>query len=365
MLLPRNPNFTLFMTRGIALCLISIGLLASCKNKKIEAPISKQSNPVPVDIVVASISPLPTASEFNGTVLSQESADLHSEVSGRIIYLNFPDGAAVSKGTLLLRINNSELLAQRKQAQVQKELSAKTVERLGKLLEIKGVNQADYDQAWSQLKSLESSLEVLEAQIAKTEIRAPFDGVLGLRQVSNGAYITPSQTIGTIHSKNKVKIDFVVPEHILPKIKKGSQVQVYTSENEKSLTAKVIAIDGQINLNTRNATVRAELSQFGLTAGSFVKIVLQEKKQGILVPTQAVIPDAVASQVVLVKNGKGMMSNIETGYRTADFVEVTKGINRGDSIVVTGVLFVRPKSQLTVRKVKSLDDFMNLNTNKE
>ena len=205
----------------------------------------------------------------------------------------------------------------------------------------------------------------MEAQIAKTEIRAPFDGVLGLRQVSNGAYITPSQTIGTIHSKNKVKIDFVVPEHILPKIKKGSQVQVYTSENEKSLTAKVIAIDGQINLNTRNATVRAELSQFGLTAGSFVKIVLQEKKQGILVPTQAVIPDAVASQVVLVKNGKGMMSNIETGYRTADFVEVTKGINRGDSIVVTGVLFVRPKSQLTVRQVKSLDDFMNLNTNKE
>ncbi|MBK8152405.1 MAG: hypothetical protein IPK61_04630 [Saprospiraceae bacterium] len=131
------------------------------------------------------------------------------------------------------------------------------------------------------------------------------------------------------------------------------------------MTAKVIAIDGQINLNTRNATVRAELSQFGLTAGSFVKIVLQEKKQGILVPTQAVIPDAVASQVVLVKNGKGMMSNIETGYRTADFVEVTKGINRGDSIVVTGVLFVRPKSQLTVRQVKSLDDFMNLNTNKE
>ena len=204
MLLPRNPNFTLFMTRGIALCLISIGLLASCKNKKIEAPISKQSNPVPVDIVVASISPLPTASEFNGTVLSQESADLHSEVSGRIIYLNFPDGAAVSKGTLLLRINNSELLAQRKQAQVQKELSAKTVERLGKLLEIKGINQADYDQAWSQLKSLESSLEVLDAQIAKTEIRAPFDGVLGLRQVSNGAYITPSQTIGTIHSKKKL-----------------------------------------------------------------------------------------------------------------------------------------------------------------
>jgi len=282
--------------------------------------------------------------------------ELHPEISGRLIYLNIPDGAKVEQGTILARVNDADLQAQLEQQKSQLSLAKKNEQRLKILLGVNGVNQADYDAAQNQVTSLEASVKVISAQIDKTVIKAPFSGTLGLRQVSPGAYVTPQTLIGTLQQIDKVKIDFTVPENYVDLVKVGNKVSIAVTENDKIVSAKIIAIEPQINTTTRNIKVRAILDNGIYSPGTFVKVQLFQKGKGILVPTNAIIPDAFSNQVVVVKNGKAIFKDVETGVRTPNVIEITKGLAIGDSIVVAGVLFVRASEKVDIRKVKKLND---------
>jgi membrane fusion protein (multidrug efflux system) len=153
---------------------------------------------------------------------------------------------------------------------------------------------------------------------------------------------------------NRVKIDFTVPETYTSIVQKGNIVRVQTNETDKSLTATIAAIEPQINSVTRNIKVRAFLVEGSLLPGTFVKILLDQNRKVIVIPTNAIIPDAFTSQVIVVKNNKGVFKTVETGARNADLVEITKGLEPGDSIVVSGILFVRPDATVKVRKVNPL-----------
>jgi membrane fusion protein (multidrug efflux system) len=270
--------------------------------------------------------------------------------------LNIPDGATVKQGTILAKVNDADLQAQMEQQKTQLDLATKTEKRLANLLKVNGVNQADYDVALSQVNSIQANIKVLNAQLDKTIIKAPFSGELGLREVSPGAYVTPQTLIGTLQQTDKVKIDFTVPETFANIIKKGNKIRVQTSEMKEGAEATISAIEPQIDAATRNIKVRALLSSGTISPGAFVKVLLDQERQGIMVPSNAIIPDALTNQVVVAHNNKAVFTSIETGLRNNNLVEITSGINPGDSVIISGMLFVRPNAAIKVKKVKKLSE---------
>jgi len=337
---------------AFSVIILLMAALISC-NKKTDGKVEKKEKPpVAVDVIIAEVTDFSSDIEVNGTVLSEEMIELHPETGGRLTYLNIPDGATVEKGTILARINDADLQAQLKQQKVQLELAEKTEQRLFKLLAINGVDQATYDAALSQVNLYNANIDVLKAQIDKTVIRAPFSGKLGLRQVSEGAFVSQATVIGTLQQTDRIKIDFSLPEAYIELVKTGKTVSVITNASEKEISATIVAIEPQINTATRNIKVRARLQNGIVKPGAFVKVLLNEKIQGIVVPTNAIIPDALSSQVVLVKNNKAVYQNVETGIRTSDIVEITEGLQTGDTVIVSGVLYVRPNGIVKIKQVK-------------
>ena len=337
-----------------SVCIVLVCLAAFSCGKKSGGKDDKDKQPPLVDVIIAEEQDLPNTIEVNGSVLSQEMVELHPEISGRIIYLDIPDGAKVTQGTILARINDADLEAELDQLNVQLDIAKKTEQRMKQLLAVNGVDQASYDAALSARDNLEASINVKKAEIDKTVIRAPFTGTLGLRQVSPGAYVTPSTLIGTLQETDEVKIDFTLPETYASMVSKGSKIGVVTNHSTDTIAATVIAIEPQVNVATRNLKVRARPEKSGsILPGSFAKVLLEQNGRGIVVPTNAIIPDALSNQVVIVKGGKSVFVNVETGIRTEKVIQLTKGISPGDSIIVSGVLFVRPDGKVKVRKVKN------------
>ncbi|MFM2375391.1 MAG: hypothetical protein RLZZ165_488, partial [Bacteroidota bacterium] len=281
--------------------------------------------------------------------------DLHPEVSGRLVYLHVPEGAIVSQGTVVARLNDADLQAQLEKTQVQLDLATQMEARLKKLLDVNGLNQADYDAALGQVNSLKADLRYTQAMIEKTVVKAPFTGTIGLRQVSPGAYVTPATTIASLQQTQQLKVDFNLPEESGALVKKGDTVSVMTGQGRE--TALISAIEPQANRETRNLRVRAILNGNEVHPGAFVKVHVQHRgdAKSFLLPSNAIIPDAMSKKVVLVKGGKATFVPIETGIRRDRLVEVTSGLQAGDSVVVDGVLFARPNSPLKVRSIKQLD----------
>ncbi len=331
-------------------------IFISCKSKDKDQAGAGKAAPIPVEVVVASNEDVSGNLEVNGSVLANEMAELHPEVSGRLIYLNLPDGANVKEGTLLARVNDADLQAQLEQQKTQLELADKTLKRLSDLLKVNGVNQADYDAALSQVNTVQALIKVINAQIDKTVIRAPFTGELGIREVSPGSYVTPQTLIGSIHQIDKVKIDFTVPETFASLVIKGNQVKIQADGFKENLDATITAIEPQINTVSRNIKVRAMLVKGIIHPGAFVKVYLEQNRKGIMVPSNCIIPDALSNQVVVVRKNKAVFVNVETGLRNTNLVELTSGVNPGDSIIVSGMLFVRPNAAIKVKKTKSLSE---------
>ena len=360
----RSTPLTYRTGASFALLLLSFSfyLFSSCKEHADAAGPDRKAKggdaPI-VDVLIASPRPITNEIEANGSVVANEYVELHPEISGRIVYLNVPEGAQVSKGTVIARINDADLQATLEKAKAQLALYEKTVEREHKLLEINGINEADYDLAVSNVNSTKADIDYTQAQLDKTIIRAPFDGVVGLRQVSPGAYITPANIIATVQQLDKTKVDFTIPEQYSSVVRKGSLVDVQldalTRTRRKGL---IVATEPQINLSSRNLKVRALLQDGAAHPGAFVKVFVNAgvDKRAIMVPTNCIIPEDRDNQVILVRGGKAKVVNVETGVREANDIEITKGVNPGDTVIITGVLFARPDAPVNIRSVKTRED---------
>ena len=236
------------------------------------------------------------------------------------------------------------------------DLAQKTEARLAKLIAVGGINQADYDAIISQVNGYKADLIYTQSLIDKTVVKAPFSGLVGLRMISPGAYVTPTTLIATLQQVDKIKVDFTLPEQYSKMIRKGADVEVQTdlSKAERH-KATIIATEPQISSVSRNLKVRSVLQGVKANPGSFVKVYLTRRQDhlSVLVPTNCIIPDDKNKQVVVVKGGKANFVNVKTGIRNEDMVEIISGINPGDSVVVTGVLFARPKAPVKVRSVKT------------
>jgi membrane fusion protein (multidrug efflux system) len=197
-------------------------IISSCKSKK-EEPKRNQAPPVTsVDVIIVQPTNISNTIEANGSVSSGDFVEIRPEISGRLTYLKISEGSRVGKGTVVAKINDADLRAQLNKVRVQLSLAQTTVERYQKLLDIQGINRADYDVALNQVNSLRADIGIIQADLAKTVVRAPFSGVVGLRQISNGAYITPQTVIATLQKTDNIRIDFTLPESNANIIKRGN-----------------------------------------------------------------------------------------------------------------------------------------------
>ncbi|MEP6949243.1 MAG: efflux RND transporter periplasmic adaptor subunit, partial [Ginsengibacter sp.] len=288
-------------------------MLASCKSKP-AVPKQTPNLPTIVDVMVASLEKVDNTIEASGTVIANENVELHPDGSGILTYLNIPEGKYVTKGTVLARVNSADLAAQYQKSKVQLDLAQVTEERLKKLLSVSGINQSDYDVALNQVNSIKADMAYTQTLIDKTVMRVPFDGTLGLRQVSPGAYVTQTTVIATLQQLGKVKIDFTLPEEYGDLVKVGGIVDVEVdAANQVRQKATIIAIEPQANSQTRNIIVRAMLAGKPANPGAFVKVYVGATgsgKMAVMVPTNTIIPNDLNNQLIVIKKGKSNFVNI-------------------------------------------------------
>ncbi len=318
---------------------------------------ARQKEQAKVDAYIVKPSLLIDEISVSGSLLAFEEVELKNEVAGRIVFLNLPEGKQVKKGTLLVKLFDDDLQAGLKKLQIQLAIQEKIHERQSELLKVNGISQNDYDQTGLQLNSLKADIEVQKVLIRKTEVLAPFDGVIGLRNVSIGAEVTPSTLLATIRSEDKLKLDFSVPEKYSSEIKPGMKIMFTMSNDDSQFEATVMATEQGIDVTTRNLKVRAVLDNKDehLLPGAFtdVNLKLNEKKDALLIPTQALIPSDQNKSVILARNGKAHFVDVKTGVRRASNIEITQGLQAGDTIITTGILFLKEDSKLSFATVKS------------
>jgi membrane fusion protein (multidrug efflux system) len=329
-------------------------ILSSCSNNP-EQKAKASAPPLGVDAMIVKPASFNYAVDASGTIQAQEFVELKPEMSGRIVMLNINEGSQVKQNDLLAKLNDDDLKAQLQKAQSQHEIAERNLSRLSKLKEAEGLNQQEYDIAENQVNNLKADIDYTRAMIRKTEIRAPFNGLIGLRNVSIGAFVSNTDILATLQQVDKLKVDFVLPENQLNILQKGMNVLVNDPRTSEQYQARIIAIEPQINATTRNIKVRAQLENaFKLSPGSFVKVLISVDKRSnaILVPTNCIIPDSRNKKIVIIKNGKAQFTPVETGYRTEDKVEITKGLAVGDTIALNGILYLRPDIAVKVNSVK-------------
>jgi len=291
----------------------------------------------------------------SGTLKSFEETVLMPEVSGRVVELNIVEGKEVKKGSLLVKIFDGDLQAQLRKSQAQLLIAEQTKKRQSDLIKVNGISQLDYDQTVLQVSSINADIEVLKAQIRKTEILAPYDGVVGLRNISLGAQVSPATAVATIRSKQQLKLDFSVPEKYSKEVGKGKKLNFIVQGDEAKYEATVIATEEGVDALTRNLNVRALVNSknSSLVPGKFanVELTLGEDKEALMVPTQCVIPQEKDKSVLLVKNGKATPVKVKTGIRKESSIQVLTGIETGDTLLTTGILFVKPGDAIKFSKV--------------
>ena len=337
--------------------------LFSCNGKsktEVNASTAKAARPanpsLSVEGYVVSPTVLNASIDLTGTLQPFEETEIHPEVPGKITYLSINEGAVVSKGKLLARLFDGDLQAQLRKLKVQLEIANKTMERQDELLKIGGISQQDYDLTVLNVSTINADIQILQAAIAKTIIRAPFTGKIGFKDVSIGAYVTPASVITTIRQTSRLKLEFSIPERYTSTIKLGNDVSFSTESSPRKYNARIIATESGISEENRSLKVLAVVDNPDrfITSGSFAKVNfgMGENNQAIMVPTQAIIPEARDKKVIVFRGGKADFNSVVTGERDSARVEITRGLAVGDTIVTTGLLSIKPGMNLSLSSVK-------------
>ncbi len=310
-----------------------------------------------VEGIVVSTSDFNNGLEVTGTLDANESVALHAEVSGLVTSINFKEGSNVTKGSLLVKINDRDIQAQLQDALTKQRLSATNENRSKQLLAKGAISQEEYDTSFADLESLKAQTQLIRAQLAKTSIYAPFSGKIGLRSISVGEYLTPATVIANLASMNPLKVSFSIPEKYIGQVKLGSEISFTTDGFAKTFTGKVFALEPGINTTTRTLQIKALVPNPDneLLPGSFAKIKLELSavKNAILVPNQAIIPVLKGKTVFISKNGKAKQVPVEAGTRTADNIVITSGLKTGDTVLTTGAMALKPDAPVKVTVVKN------------
>ncbi len=290
-----------------------------------------------------------------GTIEANEAVILKSEVSGKITGIFFNEGMHVSKGTLLIKVYDDDLQAQLTKAKANLKLTEDVEARQKQLLDKEAISRQEYDVSYANLQAAQADIALLQSQISKTEIIAPFDGTIGFRKVSPGEYITPGTDIASLVNDNPAKIQFAVPEKYSRIMGRNTVIKYRMEGLPGEYTAKVYAMEPTIDQATRTLQLKALTPNPNgtLIPGAFAKIEVQmeTQKNVVLVPAEAIISESVGQKAYIYNGGKVKSVIVETGTRTNDRIEIVKGINPGDSIIISGMMQITPRTTVVPAKV--------------
>lgn len=344
---------TIILVVVFLIALPKLDFLGAKDNGENSKKTTRPTNPIiPVSAVVISPQKLDNKIQVTGAIQANESLEIKSEISGKVTSINFEEGQRVRKGTLLLTINDEELRAQLEKLRYSKKLREESEYRQRLLLEKEAISQEEYDQSLTELNTSRADIRLIEAQIARARIRAPFDGIIGLRYVSEGSYISPQTTIATFSNIDPAKIEFSIPGKYSNDVRVGNIIEFRTESSDDVYRGEIYAIEPQIDPETRTLRMRAisDNKDRRLLPGQFARVdlILDREEDALLVPSQAVIPELNGHKVFVVNDGKAESRSVEVGIRTNREVEIRSGISEQDTVITTGLLQIKPGSQLEV-----------------
>ena len=303
------------------------------------------------------IKPQSLTDEFTttGVLLPDEEVDLSFETSGKIVEINFEEGTAVKKGQLLAKVNDRQLQAQLQRLVSQLKLAEDRVFRQDALLKRDAVSKEAYEQVKTDLATLNADIEIIKTNIELTELRAPFDGIIGLRQVSVGTYASPTTVVAKLTKIAPLKVEFSVPERYAKQIKKGTNLNFSVEGTLDAFGAQVYAVESAIDPNLHHFTARALYPNVHhtLLPGRYASVLLKKEEipNAIAIPTEAIVPEMGKDKVYLYKSGKAEPVDIITGISTASEVQAIRGLHIGDTIITSGTLQLRTGLAVTLDNI--------------
>jgi membrane fusion protein (multidrug efflux system) len=336
---------------ALTIALVLVAALAVPKLMQLrgtDAPALETSSEQKLRVKVHRVAPAQLAERLAtiGTVRAAESVEIVSEISGKIAAIHFDEGARVAPGQLLLKIDDSELLAERQRAVYRVELAERAEARQQQLLDDGVISSETYDVALGELNVLRAELQLIEAQLLKTEIRAPFGGVIGLRWVSPGSYLSSQTRIASLHDLDPVKLDFSVPARYSALMRIGDQISFTVEGIDRVFTGRIYAIEPSVDAASRSLRMRAESSNSDgvLLPGTFanVDLTVRSVSDALTVPAIAVIPELGGKKVFIYRDGLAEPVAVTTGIRNEREVQITSGLDEGDLVIISGILQLQP-----------------------
>ncbi len=315
----------------------------------------KDGKPLNINGLIVREQPLSDEIPTSGSLLPDEEVELSFETSGKITQIGFNEGSLVHKGQLLAKVNDGPLQAQLQKLQAQMKLYEDRLYRQNALLQKDAVSKEAYEQAKTDLAILNADIDLVRAQIRQTELRAPFDGIIGLRQVSEGAYASPTTKVATLTKISPLKINFSVPEKYAGQIQKGTRLTFTLDGKLSPYEATVYATESKVDPETRTLSIRALYPNRDgkILPGRYASVLikLQEIPRAIVIPTQAIVPEMGVSKVFLYRSGKSVPVEIQTGLRTDALIQVVKGLAPGDTVITSGTLQLRTDLPVTLDNI--------------
>ena len=338
------------MLKGILMMIIGAILISvvsiSCSSKA--AIETQKSAPaaipkLPVDVKVVKAEALNEKEVIAGSLVPNREVAVMSEVTKKVSSILFRDGSYVSKGQVLYKLDDADILARINQLSADLSLAKINERRLHELLKTETVRQEEYDAALAKLQTLEASRDLLHVEISKTYIQAPFSGKAGISKVHVGALVSPGIELVNIQEQGSIKIQFRISEKYLPVVKTGTKIKFSTELNELLHTATVVATEPGVDMESRNITVQAIANNPAgiLKPGMSVKVHFNTTSNGakaFLVPTQALIPNGKGYSVYVVKQGMAKMTPVAIANRNENEATITSGVNNGDTVMISNIL---------------------------
>jgi membrane fusion protein, multidrug efflux system len=335
---------------GACWCLLAAGLVLTPAMAFAQDSSEKT---VPVEAAKVAAGPLSEQVTAVGTLLSNESVTVSAEIAGRLEEIHFVEGQPVKKGAPLFTLDDSVYRAQLADAEAKLKLAEQTYKRTSQLFSSKYATAQSADEAVSNLAVAKAAVELASVQLEKTRIVAPFSGIVGLRQVSVGEYITAGKALVNLEAIDPVKADFRVPEKFLPAIKVGQDIRITVDAFPgETFDGKVYAIDPRIDVAGRSLLVRAKVPNKDqqLRPGLFarVTVLLKLKEDALTVPEQAIVPQGDSQYVFKIDGGKVKLTKVTLGMRRSGRVEILDGLSANDQVVTAGQLKLRDGTQVSI-----------------
>lgn len=306
-----------------------------------------RNRPLNVNAMVLEYQNLDDIFTGKGRLMPDEEVDLSFETSGKITEISFKEGTNIKKGELLAKINDKPLQAELKKLLAQVPLAQDRVFRQKALLAKDAVSQEAYESVNTELEKLKADIDLVKSRIEQTELRAPFDGVIGLRQVSEGTYASPTTIVAKLTKISPLKVEFSISEQYANIIKVGTTLNFTLSNEDKKINgeAKVYALESNLDVETYTLGMRALFPNTGghIQPGRSVDIAikLREIKNTIVVPSISILAELGKDIAYVYKGGKAHQVTLKKGMRTASSLQITEGLNVGDTLLVTGVMQLR------------------------